>query len=148
MGKTVLTGGVFDILHPGHVKLLKKGKKLAGREGKLIVVIARDETVIGRRGRRPVFNERYRKMLVENLKPVDEAVLGYKDVDKGLRKILERFKPDIILFGYDQNELRGKVGKIIKELNLKCRLVKAPRYKFTYGYSSSDVKRIVQASLR
>jgi len=148
MGKTVLTGGVFDILHPGHVKLLKKGKKLAGRGGKLIVVIARDETVIGRRGRRPVFNERYRKMLVENLKPVDEAVLGYKDVDKGLRKILERFKPDIILFGYDQNELRGKVGKIIKELNLKCRLVKAPRYKFTYGYSSSDVKRIVQASLR
>ncbi|OYT66170.1 nucleotidyltransferase [Candidatus Bathyarchaeota archaeon ex4484_205] len=148
MGKTVLTGGVFDILHPGHVKLLKKGKKLAGRGGKLIVVIARDETVIGRRGRRPVFNERYRKMLVENLKPVDEAVLGYKDVDKGLRKILERFKPDIILFGYDQNELRGKVGKIVKELNLKCRLIKAPRYKFTYGYSSSDVKRMVQASLR
>jgi len=44
-GKVVLTTGAFDMLHPGHVKLLEEAKKLAGSDGKLVVLIARDETV-------------------------------------------------------------------------------------------------------
>lgn len=43
--KTVLTVGVFDLLHYGHFELFRRAKELAGKDGKLTVAIQKDEYV-------------------------------------------------------------------------------------------------------
>ncbi len=94
--KVVLAGGVFDIIHPGHVYTLKKAKSLGDI---LVVVVARDKTVIKMRGRKAVNDERLRLELVSNLKPVDLAILGS---ERDFFEVIEKVKPDIIALGYDQ----------------------------------------------
>ncbi len=93
--KVVLTGGVFDILHAGHVFTLNEAKKMGDV---LVVAVARDEQLRRMKTREPVHSEEYRKMMVEYLKPVDIALAGFRDP----RRMLELVKPDVIVYGYDQ----------------------------------------------
>lgn len=94
--KVVLTGGVFDIIHPGHIYTLKKAKGLGEL---LVVVVARDKTVIKLRGKKAVNDEKLRLELVSSLKPVDLAILGS---EHDMFEVIERIRPDIIALGYDQ----------------------------------------------
>jgi len=94
--KIVMTGGVFDIIHPGHIYTLRKAKELGDV---LVVVIARDKTVKKLRGKEPVNNECLRRELVGSLKFVDIAILGS---EKDIFETVEKVKPDIIVLGYDQ----------------------------------------------
>jgi FAD synthetase len=95
--KVVLASGVFDLLHLGHVRYLEEAKKAGGENAELIVIVARDSTVEKRKGYRPVIPENQRRALVESLKVVDEAVLGYEEFDIG--KVIEKIKPDVIARG-------------------------------------------------
>ena len=73
--KVVLTGGVYDIIHPGHIHTLKNSKQ----EGDLLIVsIARDSRVIKIKGRKPINNERRRTILVSSIRYVDFTLLGSK----------------------------------------------------------------------
>jgi FAD synthetase len=76
--KVVLASGVFDLLHLGHVKFLEEAKKAGGKDAVLIVIIARDSTVEENKGRKPIMSENQRRTLVESLRVVDEAVLGFE----------------------------------------------------------------------
>jgi FAD synthetase len=75
--KIVLASGVFDLLHLGHVKFLEAAKEAGGKNAKLLVIVARDSTVQDAKGRRPIMPENQRLALVESLKVVDDAVLGF-----------------------------------------------------------------------
>ena len=90
-----LTGGVFDIIHPGHVHTLMEAKKEADV---LVVVVATDETVRTKKGREPLHSQDERAELVNSLKPVDLAIVGVSD----WKQTLKRVSPDIVVFGYDQ----------------------------------------------
>jgi len=103
----VLASGVFDLLHLGHVKFLEEAKRMGGDNARLVVVIARDSTVEKNKGRKPVVPENERRMLVESLKVVDEAVLGLEDFDLG--DVINTIKPDIIALGYDQAAMEKRV---------------------------------------
>jgi len=106
--KVAVTGGVFDIVHLGHLKTLMEAKK---RCDLLVVIIARDETVLKTKSKRPVNNEEKRLKIVESLKPVDIAILGdIKDFNKPLSKI----NPDLIILGHDQ-ELPPQLGKLMNK---------------------------------
>lgn len=94
--KIVMTGGVFDIIHPGHIYTLRKAKELGDV---LVVVVARDKTVKKLRGKEPVNNECLRRELVGSLKFVDVAILGS---EKDIFETVEKIRPDIIVLGYDQ----------------------------------------------
>ena len=111
MGKRikVLAAGCFDLLHYGHLRYLKEAKKLGGRGAELIVVVARDSTILKRKGHPPVMNEEQRRALVEGLKPVDRAILG--DADLNTANVIKKVKPDIIALGYDQNDLAEMLEK-------------------------------------
>ena len=122
-GKIVLTTGAFDMLHPGHVKLLEEAKKLAGSDGKLVVLIARDETVRRNKGRDPIFDEESRKYMVSMLKPVDEVILGY--TPPSFEKVIERVKPDMVVFGYDQERFRKEFERFCKERGIDVDIVVA-----------------------
>lgn len=126
--KVVMTGGVFDILHIGHIHTLTEAKKYGDF---LVVVIASDEH-IAKKGRMPIHSQDYRAKIVEALRPVDAVVFGEKEP----MKLVELIKPDVIVYGYDQTEFlkpggvkvirlkehiepeKFKTNKIIKELGL------------------------------
>jgi FAD synthetase len=143
--KTVLATGVFDILHLGHVRFLEESKKVGGPEAKLVVVIARDQTVIHRKGKAPVLPEEQRRRIVSSLKPVDQAVLGHENLD--FLGVLREYAPDIVAFGHDQGDIKEAVEKIIKKERLPIRVVQIRRYGSRGLDSSTKVKKQVAGSL-
>ena len=69
----VLVGGVFDIIHPGHIHTLKAAK---AQGDVLVVVIARTSTALKiKKDRRIYHHERLRKELVSSLNLVDLAII-------------------------------------------------------------------------
>jgi FAD synthetase len=137
--KIVLASGVFDLLHLGHVKFLEEAKKTGGRNAELIVIVARDSTVEKRKGKKPIMPENQRRALVESLKVVDEAILGYEQFDIG--KVIDKIKPDVIVFGYDQNSMEKTVKNCIKVKGLKVKIVKIGRFEEDELDSSSKIKQ-------
>ena len=120
--KVVLTGGVYDIIHPGHIHTLKNSKQ----EGDLLIVsIARDNRVIKIKGRKPINNEKRRTILVSSIRYVDFTLLGSKGDIFG---VVKKIKPNIITIGYDQthqiSELRRRVK--INNLNIKIKKLDSP----------------------
>ena len=75
----VLASGVFDLVHYGHVRFIEEAKKIGGEGSRLVVIVARDKTVQKLKGRKPIISEDQRRAVIESLKPVDEAILGYED---------------------------------------------------------------------
>jgi FAD synthetase len=140
----VLATGVFDILHLGHLRFLEESKKRGGPGSKLVVVVARDKTVLRRKGRGPVVPEDQRRELVSALRVVDRAILGREEID--LLGILKEVKPDIVCVGYDQNEIRVAVTRLVRKQGLPVRVVRIRRFGPVGYNSSSKLKnRIVKA---
>ncbi len=137
--KIVLASGTFDLLHLGHVKYLEEAKKAGGRNAELIVIVARDSTVEKRRGTRPIILENQRRALVDSLKVVDEAVLGYEEFD--IEKVIEKIKPDVIALGYDRGDIEQTVRNYVKEKKLKIRVVKIGKFGEDELNSSSKIKQ-------
>jgi cytidyltransferase-like protein len=124
----VLTGGVFDILHIGHIYTLNEAKKHGDI---LVVAVARDNHIENKK-RKQIHSQEYRANMVNFLKPVDVALLGTDNPDD----LVNMVSPDVIVYGYDQNEFlkpegveivklkehveeeKFKTSKIIKELGL------------------------------
>jgi len=137
--RIVLASGVFDLLHLGHVRFLEEAKKSGGRDAELIVIVARDSTVEERKGKKPVMPESQRRALVESLKVVDEAILGYEEFDVG--RVVEKIKPDVIVFGYDQKGMEKTVKDYIKEKGLEVKIVKIGKFGEDELDSSSKIKQ-------
>ncbi|MBS7642257.1 MAG: adenylyltransferase/cytidyltransferase family protein [Candidatus Bathyarchaeia archaeon] len=138
MGRRVIASGVFDIVHMGHIYFLKKAKEIAGCDGELIVVVARDSTVKAKTGRLPIIPEEERRAIVEELKSVDRAVLGYEP--PSIRRIIEEYKPDVIVLGYDQDEIEKEVRKIVEDLGIGIEIVKLGRFTSSSILSSTDIR--------
>lgn len=93
VNRTVWTNGVFDILHPGHIALLKMAADCGDR---LIVGLDSDRRVSERKGLgRPINNFQFRKLMLESIRYVDEVV-GF-DTDKELAEIIRSFSPELIV---------------------------------------------------
>jgi len=138
--KIVVTAGTFDILHPGHYHLLKYAKSLGD---KLIVIVARDETVKKIKGRKPIIPEEQRRFMVEALKPVDKAILG--SLNNKLEPILD-IKPDVIVLGPDQKTFEvDQLKEELKRYNLDVDVVRYKEYIKCPFHSSYDiVKEIIK----
>jgi FAD synthetase len=130
---------VFDLLHLGHVKFLEEAKKAAGADAKLIVIVARDATAVKRKGTRPIVPEDQRRALVESLKAVDEAILGYEEFDVG--KVIEKINPDVIAVGYDQEGMGQAVKNYVKDKGLKTKVLKIEKFSLDELDSSSKIKK-------
>jgi FAD synthetase len=140
-GNVVLASGTFDLLHLGHVKYLEEAKKAGGSNAKLIVIVARDKTVEKRKGRRPVMPEDERKALVESLKVVDKAILGYGDFN--ISDVIDEIKPDVIAVGHDQANIEDQVRKAVARKGLPIQVVRIGRFGKPEFDSSLKIKRKV-----
>jgi len=141
--KIVMTGGVFDIVHVGHIATLRAARKLGDM---LVVVVARDTNVRRMKGKDPVNGESMRLGIVRNLKPVDAAILGN---DEDIYKVVERIGPDIIALGYDQNHNEEAIAKELLRRGLRAKVkrlkVQVPGAKTSnilshVGYESTSKK--------
>ncbi len=96
MEKIVFTNGCFDIIHPGHIDLLRKARSLGT---KLIVGINSDASTRGIKGTaRPFVGQEDRAEILRNLQTVDE-VLIFDELTPG--KLIEKIKPDVLVKGGD-----------------------------------------------
>jgi cytidyltransferase-like protein len=117
--KVVLVGGVFDLIHPGHIHTLKAAKCQGDI---LIVVIARISTAtLIKKGRKIYHDEKQRAELVSSLRFVDLAVLGRQGT---LYDTVEHIKPDIIALGYDQAHSEKDIAENCRKRNLVVRVIR------------------------
>lgn len=108
MKKIILTGGKFNKIHPGHVWLLKKAKRL----GRLVVVLAHDKHNI----RHYAVSAKIRKKNLEKLKIADKVVVGSPS---GFVGVVKKYKPDIVVLGYDQKIPDIETSDYIKKKKIK-----------------------------
>ena len=94
--RIVLAGGVFDIIHPGHIHTLRGAKSLGNV---LVVVVATDITAQKMKNRIPLHNMDLRRDLVSSLSMVDHAMVGHEG---DIFKTVSMVRPNIIALGYDQ----------------------------------------------
>jgi len=127
---TVMCFGTFDLLHPGHEFYLKEAKELGDR---LIVIVARDETVISVKGRSPKNNQKIRKKNLEDLGIADEVLVGNTG-DK--YSVIEDNSPDIIALGYDQKAFTEDLGIVLKRRGIDTKIVRIKDHK-PHKYKSS-----------
>ena len=137
--KIVLTSGVFDLLHLGHVKFLETAKKNGGPTAELVVIVARDITVKNRKNEEPVMSENQRRALVESLSVVDVAILGFENFN--IPQVIQKIKPDVIAVGFDQSNLENILVTYVKEKNLNVKIVKIGKFKEDELDSSSKIKQ-------
>ena len=137
--KVVLASGVFDLLHLGHVRFLEEAKRTGGENAKLITIIATDNTVEKAKGRKPIMSEDQRCALVKSLRVVDEAVLGYENMDIG--EVIGKIKPDVIALGYDQAEMEKEVKTYVSKNKLPVEIVRIGKFAENALDSSSKIKQ-------
>jgi D-beta-D-heptose 7-phosphate kinase/D-beta-D-heptose 1-phosphate adenosyltransferase len=95
-GTVVFTNGVFDLLHPGHIRYLRDARALGDA---LIVAINSDRSVRANKGPgRPINPERERAELLLGLDAVDAAVIFDEDTPHA---IISRIQPDVLVKGAD-----------------------------------------------
>lgn len=117
--KVVLVGGVFDVIHPGHIHTLKAAKQ---HGDVLVVVVARTSTAAKiKQGRKIYHGENLRKELVSSLSFVDLAIIGSQ---VSLYDTVERVSPDIIALGYDQIHSEKEISENCKDRNLTVRIIR------------------------
>lgn len=110
--KVVLAGGVFDIIHPGHIHTLNAARDLGDV---LIVVIATDKTTEKMKKRLPLHNQEQRKMLVDSLSVVDLSIVGHEG---DIFKTVDLIRPQVIALGYDQIHQEKSITEGCKKINL------------------------------
>ena len=129
--KKVITFGVYDLLHIGHVLLFKKAKEL----GDYLIVAVQDDEVIKKYKPEAemVYSTEERLLMVQAIKYVDEVVV-YKNIDKDIQKI----DFDVFAKGPDQSH-EGFMGAVEWCNKTGRNVVTIPR---TEGISSTMLRKI------
>jgi cytidyltransferase-like protein len=117
--KVVLIGGVFDIVHPGHIHTLKDAKS---QGDVLVVVVARSSTALRINKQRKIYHdENLRKELVSSIRYVDYAIIGREGT---LYDTVDFVKPDIIALGYDQVHTEKEIAVNCAKRGINTRIIR------------------------
>jgi D-glycero-beta-D-manno-heptose 1-phosphate adenylyltransferase len=137
-GQVVFTNGVFDLLHPGHIRYLASARDLGDA---LIVAVNSDRSVQAIKGpSRPITPEQERAELLLALECVDAVVVFDEDTP---HDVIAALQPDILVKGADwgANDI---VGRDIVE----ARGGKVVRVDVAPGYSTSNLIARARAAER
>jgi D-glycero-beta-D-manno-heptose 1-phosphate adenylyltransferase len=129
-GKTVVfTNGVFDLLHPGHLRYLQHARSLGDA---LIVGINSDRSVRANKGRdRPITPEAERAELLAALSSVDAVVVFDEDTPHA---IIMALQPDVLVKGADWAE-----DAIVGRASVEARGGKVVRVPLAPGHSTTAI---------
>ena len=127
MKKTVFTNGCFDVLHRGHIELLKFSKRIGDQ---LVVGLNSDESIRRIKGAdRPINNQKDRKMMLEELRCVDKVIIFDEDTPYDL---IQSVNPDIIVKGGDYTP-QEVVGNDLAEVVI---------FGTIHGYSTTKIIKV------
>lgn len=133
--RVVFTNGVFDILHPGHVRYLQQARALGDV---LIVGLNADASVRRNKGpERPINNEQDRAEILAALECVDCVVIFADDTPAG---IIKAIAPDVLVKGADWAE-----DAIVGRDTVEARGGQVVRVPVEQGYSTTEIIRKVRA---
>lgn len=142
----VYVGMVADLLHPGHVNILREARIVAGPTGRVIVGLLSDEAVYGYKNRWPVQTWEERASVVRALRDVDDVV---PQLTLRYEPNLRRYHPDFVVHGDDWREgpqahTREGVITVLSEWGGK--LVEVP---YTAGISTTEeILRVISRNGR
>lgn len=129
----VMAFGTFDRLHAGHRYFLRQARQHGDA---LVVVVARDATVLAVKGHTARQSERERLAAVQRLADVDIAVLGNPG-DK--YEVVRKFQPHVICLGYDQLAFTAGLPREFPDIRLYRIDALKPE---TYKSSKLDASRL------
>jgi cytidyltransferase-like protein len=127
---------VLDIVHRGHLLMMKNSKALAGEDGRLIVGIVSDEAVLKKKGRLPVLSFSERLELAQSIKYVDLVV---EQKDYSPIPNVKRIKPAILMESDSHDKIMIKEAEDVME-SLGGRVVVMPYF---HGQSSTQIKKMI-----
>ena len=134
-GTVVLTNGVFDLLHPGHIRYLQEARSLGDI---LIVAVNSDRSVRRIKGpQRPISTELERAEVLLALSPVDVVVLFDDDTPD---QIIRTIRPDILVKGAD-----WQVDEIVGRDVVEARGGRVVRIALAEGFSTTELIRRIQS---
>jgi D-beta-D-heptose 7-phosphate kinase/D-beta-D-heptose 1-phosphate adenosyltransferase len=128
-GETIVfTNGVFDLLHPGHVRYLQEARKLGDR---LIVAVNSDRSAraLEKGPDRPIHPDTERAEVLEALACVDAVVIFDEDTPL---EIVQAIGPDVLVKGAD-----WQPGTIVGAGSVEARGGRVVRIPLTSGYSTT-----------
>jgi D-beta-D-heptose 7-phosphate kinase/D-beta-D-heptose 1-phosphate adenosyltransferase len=130
-GTVVFTNGVFDLLHPGHVRYLQEARALGDC---LVVAVNSDRSVRANKGpERPIVGERERAEVLLALGAVDCVTIFDEETPHA---IVSRIQPDVLVKGADWGS-DSIVGRDVVE----ARGGRVVRVELTEGLSTTDLIR-------
>lgn len=136
-GQTIVfTNGVFDLLHPGHVRYLQHARSLGDA---LVVGVNSDRSARGNKGpERPITPEAERAEILSALSAVDAVAIFDEDTP---HDIIAALQPDILVKGADWAE-DAIVGRDIVE----ARGGRVVRVKVEQGHSTTAIVSRIRAT--
>ncbi|MCC2250619.1 MAG: glycerol-3-phosphate cytidylyltransferase [Bacillota bacterium] len=123
--KKVITYGTFDILHTGHINLLRRAKKY----GDYLIVAISTDTFNTQKGKQAYYTFEQRKMILEAIQYVDEVIPEHTWNQK--KKDITKYSIDVFIMGDDW---KGKFD----DLQSLCEVIYLPR---TIGISTTKIKK-------
>jgi len=133
--RVVFTNGVFDILHPGHIRYLRQARALGDV---LVVGLNGDASVRRNKGpERPINSQDERAEILAALEPVDAVVIFNEDTPD---QIIKAVQPDVLVKGADWAE-EAIVGRDTVEAR-GGRVVRVP---VEQGFSTSAMVERIKA---
>ncbi len=136
--KKIYVGMVADLIHPGHINILKEASKY----GEVTVGLLTDKAAASYKAL-PIMNYEKRKIVIENIKGVKNVIVQ-DTLD--YRPNLERIKPDIVVHGDDWKEgVQAKTRKQVID-TLAQWGGKLVEVEYTDGISSSSIKETIKKS--
>ncbi len=130
MVKKILVGGVFNLIHKGHIFFLKKAKEFGDY---LIVVIASNRTACLTK-KYPVIDQRIRKKNLEALGIADKVVVGG---EMDFMNVVRKERPNVIVLGHDQKMSEKELKKILIKEGIDCEIMRIKEK--LKGYKTSKI---------
>ncbi len=133
----VLIGGVFDVLHAGHIEHLEEAKSLGNY---LIVHVASDKRVAKKKGKdRPFMPQEDRSKILAAIRHVDFVFI--EDVPHYDRRIIDMLRPDVLMLNSEAatDEIKEYIATIDSVLSVV--ISDAPKR----NYSSKIIEKLKQS---
>jgi D-beta-D-heptose 7-phosphate kinase/D-beta-D-heptose 1-phosphate adenosyltransferase len=135
-GKVVFTNGVFDLLHPGHIRYLQDARRLGDA---LIVGLNSDASVRANKGpERPITPEAERAEILAALECVDAVAIFDEETPAD---VIKRIQPDVLVKGADWGP-----DNIVGRDTVEARGGKVVRMELSRGYSTTELIKKIRSS--